>query len=810
MFPMHERKKTKFVGRSDEFQNMEGLIKEVRSGRGKLVMVEGEAGIGKTRFTEEILQTELFSGFTMLKGRCLYFKDTDIYLPFKEMFNQYTEINRGRYDDHIAPFRDEERENSTGMESALIKEEEFLPMSLIPAETETDELREEMPVEGLMRYDKLSQFIFNLSSESPVCLLIDDLHWADPPSLQLLYYLARRIENEKIFIVCTYRPEDLFWGGDNTHPLAESLKRFQRDRLFTPIKLSRLGSNETNEIIKSILQVNEVPANFSSLIYAKTQGNPFFIEEVLYSIIERGLVEVSNVDSLKNIQIDNISLPSNLKDVIQRRVHWLKPVSIKVIRFASVSGTRINFDIIKEGLELKDEDIIEALEELTYAKFILERGDDEYYEFENPVIQEVIYSELNQSRRRYLHTKMAKVLESRFSEDTNQWANIAMHYYKGKEFEKALDYLTKAASFYQGLAPQRALEYLHLVLDCIDKLPQSDAIKAKNMEVLMDISNLCLQVGDMGRSLEFAEKALNLASVLKDVRTSTRSKLNIADILRHRGEFDMSLRYYEDAIKMAQVENNNEGIAHSYMGIGYIHWRRGDYASSLEMLSKSLQYAKYENNLRTIGKLYLYIGDLFRTRGDLEKSVDYYKRGVKHLETIGDSLNVSRGLSNISRSQLEMGESEQALESIERALEKAKEKGRPDHHPPNIEALRLMNSLGRLKEAKHYYEILMDSIHSEDEKTSFASAMMLIGETHSLEGDTNSSEEAITKAINIFSSLNMPYDLALAKMLLADNHARAGEVKKARTHLEESAELFRRIGAKSQLASAERRSSEIS
>lgn len=804
MFPVHERKKTKFVGRNDEFLKMKGLVKEVISGRGKFVMVEGEAGIGKTRFTEELLQTELFADFIFLKGRCLYFKDTDIYLPFKEMFNQYTEMNRNKGDGIAASFNDDGHSEGLGVDSVLMKEEEFLPMSLIPAEAESDELREEMPVEGLMRYDKLSQFIFNLSSAAPVCILIDDLHWADPPSLQLLYYLARRIEDERIFIICTYRPEDLFWGGDNTHPLAESLKRFHRDRLFTPVKLYRLGSAETDEIIKSILQVNDVPDEFSSLIYTKTQGNPFFVEEVMYSIIERGLVEVSNVNSLKNIQIGSISLPSNLKDVIQRRVHWLKPVSIKVIRFASVSGDSINFNIIKEGLELKDEDIIEALEELTNAKFIIERGEDEYYDFENPVIQEVIYSELNQSRRRFLHTKMAKVMEDRYPEDPKQWANIAMHYYKGKEFEKALNYLTKASSFHQGLAPQRALEYLHLVLDCIEKLPQSDAIKAKNMEVLMDISNLCLQVGDMGRSLEFAEKALNLASVLKDVRTSTRSKLNIADILRQRGEFDMSLRYYEDSIKSAQVENNNEGIANSYMGIGYIYWRRGDYASSLEMLSKSLQYAKFDNNLRTIGKLYLYIGDLFQTRGDLDKSIDYYKRGIKHLETIGDSLNVSRGLSSISRAQLEMKEIDLSAESLNLALEKAKEKGRPDHYPPNMEAMRLMNHKGRLNEAKHHFEVLMDTIRADEEKVSYAFAMMLIGDTYSREADSASSEEALGKASTIFSNLNMPYDLASTKMLIARNAERSGDMERARSALKEAADLFRRIGAKSQLAIAEK------
>jgi len=796
MFPVHERRRTKYVGRKEEFSTMESILSEVKAGKGKLVMIEGEAGIGKTRFTEELRKLDAFRGYIYLKGRCLYFKDTDVYLPFKEMFNQYWEMrSKAKGEELRSPFIDENGDGPDGIEGYL-KEEEFLPMSLIPADADIEGFKEEMPLEGLMRYDKLSQFIFNLASEGSVCLLIDDLHWADPPSLQLLYYLSQKIIDQRILIICTYRPEDLFWGGDNSHPLSESIKRFNRDHLYVPLKLNRLGKVETDEIIRSVMGVNDVPSSFSELMYARTLGNPFFVEEVLYSLIERGVIATGSVESIKNIDVNSISLPSNLKDVIQRRVHWLKPISIKVIRFASVSGESFNFDIIREALELKDEDIIEALEELIQAKFIIEAKEEERYEFENPVILEVIYSELNQSRRRFLHTKMAKVLEDRSASDPDQWATIAMHFYKGKDFEKALNYLTKAASYYQNIAPQRALEYLHLVLDCTERLPQSDAIKSHNMAVLMEISNLCLQVGDIRRSMEFAERALNLASVLKESRTLTRAKLNIADIFRLRGDFDTSMRYYEDSIKTSQADDFYEGMAIAYMGVGYIHWIRGGYSRSLEMYSKSLQYAKIENNLKTIGRLYIHIGDLFHHRGDLDKSIDYYTRGIRHLETISDSLSVSLGYSRIAEVKLELGSLDEAEDNVKMAVEKAKEQGRPDFKPPYIQLIRLRCRQGKRKEAKIAFEVMMDSPNSSEERIDTNLAQLHMAECLSYDDDRVGAETYFRQANDSFKAMNVPYELGRTRLLWAEHLMRKDDSSGAREMLEDAISTFRSIGAK--------------
>jgi tetratricopeptide (TPR) repeat protein len=239
-------------------------------------------------------------------------------------------------------------------------------------------------------------------------------------------------------------------------------------------------------------------------------------------------------------------------------------------------------------------------------------------------------------------------------------------------------------------------------------------------------------------------------------------------------------------------------MANAFMGMGYIKWRRGDFPKSLEMFSKSLQYAKIDNSLRTIGKLYLSIGDLFQQRGDMDKSIDYYIRGIKHLETIGDSLAVSQGHSSIARVNMDRGDLDAADASLRQALEKAKEKGRPDFKPPHIQLLKLRSMQGRFEDARLAFETLMDSLNSEEEKVFFALANMNYGEICSIEGRRAESESLLMKALDTFTALDMPYELGRTKAILADHYARNDERPIARDLLLEAQGIFKSIGAKAQ------------
>jgi tetratricopeptide (TPR) repeat protein len=793
MIPSNERRRTSYIGRKDELDLLNGILDDVRSGKGRLVLVEGEAGIGKTRLIQEMKDLPNFSDFNLLVGRCLYFKDTDIYLPFKEMFNQFSRMMKDL--DAESPFSPSL--GNQGGDDLSPSEGDFVPMSLIPAGIDQPiEEEDQMRVEGLMEFDKLSDFIFKLSSRGPVCLFIDDLHWADPPSIKLLQYLAQKIVDQPIMIICTYRPEDLFWGEDTPHPLADPLKRLSRDKLYVPIELKRLSKEETETLIRDILEIEKVPGPFCDLIFSRTSGNPFFVEEVIYSLLERNIIDPVAPEWHKNIDPDTISLPTTLRDIILRRMHWLQVNSIAVIRLSSVSsGTKITFEVIKDALKMADEEVLEAIEELVTAKFLKEMKDDESYEFENPVIQEVIYSELNHSRRRFLHTKMANVLESRFSQNPSYWGNIGIHFYKGKDYEKALHYLIKASSYFQKVSPHKALEYLHMVLFCIEKLPQSDSVKDQNLKVLLEISNLCLKIWDWDRSMEFAEKALNLATVIRRPVEKIKAKVNVGEIMRFRGDYDKALPIYQEIIS-SPGEEDSESFARAYMGIGYIYWKRGEFPRALEMFSKSLQYAKLENNLNTIGSLYINIGNVFNHRGDTKKALDYYTRGIRHLESFGNSIEASRGYSNIGGVHLQLDELEEAEKNLELAITKAKEQGKQEPWWPMILKIKLKALQNHFSDSDDIYERVFEDLKDKDDRVALASCLMYAGFSKIREGRYEEAETFLVRSISIFESLNIPFDLSRSKNLLGDLYLKTSRFDEARTFFSESYKVFKGIGAK--------------
>lgn len=795
MIPSKERKKVNYIGRSSELDRLAAILDEVRSGAGRLVMVSGEAGIGKTRLIQEMRTLQNFSDFYFLKGRCLYFKDTDIYLPFKEMFNQYSKLIREVNKE--SPFSPRSADEMEGEQ--ISNGGDFVPMSLIPAEFDSS-LEEgeapEMKVEGLMEFDKLSEFIFDLSNKGPLCLFIDDLHWADPPSIKLLQYLSQKIMGHSILIICTYRPEDLFWAEDAPHPLSEPLRRLSRDELYIPIELNRLTGKETSSLIGHILDIDKVPPSFKDLIYKRTNGNPFFIEEVIYSLLERNIIDPVKHGWHKNIDPDTISLPTTLRDIILRRMHWLDANSISVIRLASVSsGTKLTFDIIKDALKIQEEDVLNSIEELVKAKFLKEIGEDESYDFENPVIQEIIYSELNHSRRRFLHNKMANVLEARYSKNPAYWGNIGIHLYKGKDFERALQYLIRASSYYQKISPHKALEYLTMVLFCIENLPQSDAVKEQNLKVLLEISNLCIKIWDWDRAFEFGEKANNLATVLRKPAIRSRARINMANVYRFKGDYDRAEVLYRDIISSHQKEDP-ETFANAYMGIGYIHWRRGEFPRALEMFSKSLQFAKVKNDMRTIGSLYLNIGNVFHHRGDMKKAIDYYSRGVRHLESSKNLSEASRGICNIGSALLQLEEYDEAEEKLNLSLDKSKEQGGQEFWWPNLLMIQLKTLQMKYDKAEECIELVSDELKSKDDKMANAILLQFEGLLRMKQERTEEAETLFVRSVSLFESLGTPYNIALSKMYLGDLYVRMDRFEEGRDYLSQAHQTFKTLGSK--------------
>ena len=790
------------VGRRKEISQVNDILRDVSRGKGRLVVVSGEAGVGKTRFLEEINTLGSMENFTILSGKCLYFKDTDTCLPFKEMFNQYRKLKESFYEGSKidSPFTERGYDDGSGMDYGY--DSDLVPMSLIPAEIEAEEVQTEEMEEPPLQMDRLSEFIFDLASEAPLCLLIDDLHWADSNTLQLLEYLCGRIKEDPILIICTYRPEDLFWGEGKAHPLTDSLKRLDQDTKYAKIRLNRFIELECEEFLKKTLNIEAVPRDLVSTIFRMTVGNPFFIEELIHSMLEKGVIDTEGPEGLSMIDLDAVTLPTNVKDVVLRRIHWLKPLSIKVIRVSSVAGLTFTFDLIRDALEQGDEEILEAIEELIEANFIMEGSEEELYQFENPLIREVIYSELNHSRRKYLHNRVARVLENLYSNDPERWSDIALNYYLAKDRSNALVYLTKAVSHYKDSSPSRVISLLKMIIDCKERMPRSDTLKAENMEVFMEISNICLQMGDWKRAMEFSDEARTLSVGLGRYDVEVRSLLNQGRLNYLQGEFTGAARLLNSALDLSVEHGDPEGKSHASMGLGYIHWRQGDYHGALERYTSSLKFAKKQNDLNTLGTLYIHIGNLFNHKGDLDRSVEYYQRAIRHLNSTGNKMEESRAYQSLGNAFIQKGNLANAHDMLQLSLDRAGEYGYE-----NLWALINLIPIRCVREgqgsALSTYDTVMDRLSGKGDRIGAALADMYMGVCRSRNGEDQEGGVMLKRTYDALKEMKVRYDLGRAAFHLGEHNLKFERKDVALPFLEESRDIFREIGARSYLERVE-------
>ena len=260
----------RFVGRAQELEALKAWFDETMSGRGRLVMVVGEPGIGKTRLVEELSVYTAVRGAQVCWGHCYEGELGVPYLPFVEALRTYV---RDRADDELRA------ELSTGApEVATIVSDLRVRFPDLPMSPALDG-----DAERLRLFEGVSAFLANASATRPLVLILDDLHWADKSTLLLLQYLARNLRRERILIVCTYRDVEL----DRTHPLADTIAALRREHLYERTLLRGFDRDEVKSFIDAVGE-QETPRAFAETVHRETEGNPFFVGEILRHLAESG------------------------------------------------------------------------------------------------------------------------------------------------------------------------------------------------------------------------------------------------------------------------------------------------------------------------------------------------------------------------------------------------------------------------------------------------------------------------------------------------------------------------------------------
>jgi tetratricopeptide (TPR) repeat protein len=420
---------SRFVGRDGELAVLDRHLGMARRGAGQVVLVSGEAGIGKSRLLLELRRRVGGEDIAWIEGHCISYGANTPYLPFVDLLKTTAGIQD---DDSDAEVEKRVDELVAAWDGSARGAAPYLKMILSadPGDSAVATMDpQERRVEVLQA---IRTFVLQESAGRPHVIVVEDLHWADEISREALAVLAEAVPSAPVLLLLTYRPGYIHPLGERGHP--------------TSLALGQLGHEDGMALAEGVLEGGTLPTDLQRLIAGKAEGNPFYIEEVTKDLIETGIIARTNGSYTLARPVEEIHIPENIQEVVLSRIDRLEREAKQAIQLASVIGREFRARLLERisDLETKLSEVLAELQtlELIYQKALLP---ELAYTFKHALTQDVAYSTLLAERRRRLHRLVGAAVEELYPDRlAEHYETLAHHYWEGQDWQKALDYLTKA------------------------------------------------------------------------------------------------------------------------------------------------------------------------------------------------------------------------------------------------------------------------------------------------------------------------------------------------------------------------------
>ena len=553
----------RLVGRTTELAEVRDLWHRAREGRGHAVLLSGEPGAGKTRLAREVTIQAAVDGALVLTGGCYEYEATTPYLPFVEAFRRW--VREEQNDDKL-------RQILGDVATQIAKLAPEIETRLGPFPD-----RPQLPAheERLLFFDAVAHVFSNIARRQSLLLYADDLHWADRGTLWLLGHLLRQLRDERVLIVGAYRETEL----DRAHPLAKSLVDWNRERLITRIVLRRFNPDETEAQLSALLGEN-VSGEFAIAVHRETEGNPFFVEEVLKALIERGSVRRES-GRWTRCDVDELLIPQSVKEAIGHRLDRVSQECNELLRLGAILGKVFTFDELTASAEQSEDALLDALDEATGAQLIAATSDDSF-SFTHDKIREVLYEEINPIRRRRLHRHVAEGIERNRDKLACTVEKLAHHYIQAGDHERGLRYAKQAAAEAQRVfAFDEAIAAYGRARDCAEVL----GLVAEQVEQEEAIGLVYMLHGETILAGEHFERALALAT---DQATRVRLQCQAAASLVTTGD-TRGLEYLREALQGLDPVANPIETANALATEARFHHLAGRHNKAIEILLRAAE-----------------------------------------------------------------------------------------------------------------------------------------------------------------------------------------------------------------------------
>ena len=434
--------RTPYVGRSEERSLLRQAVDRALAGSGGVALIAGEAGLGKTRLVDEIAAEAKARGMFVVRGQCYDMEGAPPFVPFVEAIEYgLTVVARDAF---RAAMGEAGPEIARFVPKVRLAYPDLPPPLALP----TDQARHYM-------FESVCDFFDRAAAIQPMLIALEDLHWADESTTQLLERVARRVEQAALLVIGTYRDVDL--GPKD--PFTRGIEHLSRLGAVSRITLKRMSAVEVGDILGA-LSGQEPPERLVRLIYAETEGVPFFVEEVYRHLAEEQRLTDAGGKWLPQVEIGEIEVPETIRLVLGRRIDRISDTAQRILTAAACVGRTFTFEFLTALADETEDDLLDALEAAESARLLVaEEGRRPRFVFAHEQIRQTLLSRLSFVRRQRLHRRVADTLERVHAGHLDEYASdLAYHLVQAGARERAAKYLHQAgASAVARLATPEAL-----------------------------------------------------------------------------------------------------------------------------------------------------------------------------------------------------------------------------------------------------------------------------------------------------------------------------------------------------------------
>jgi class 3 adenylate cyclase/tetratricopeptide (TPR) repeat protein len=816
---------TTFVGRDAEMDTLFAAFEQAQAGKGQIVAVVGEPGVGKSRLFWEFTHSHRTQGCLVLETASVSYGKATTFLPVIDLLKDYFQIES----------RDDTRRISEKVTGKLLSLDRALETYLAPllwvldvAVEDAEWKRLDPALRRRQLLDGLTRLVLRESQVQPLVLVFEDLHWIDGETQAFLDQLMESLPTARLLLLVNYRPEYRHDWGSKTY--------------YRQLRIDPLSPASADQLLGTLLGTDPSVVAIMPMLIARTEGNPFFLEESVQGLIETEALAGERGAYRLMKSPETLTIPATVQNILAARIDRLVPEDKRLLQAASVIGKDIPYALLQALAEVDETALRAGLARLQAAEFLYEVQlfPEPQYTFKHALTHEVAYGGLLQGRRRALHARIVEAIEARdpdrLAEQTSQ---LAVHAIRGEVWAKALHYCREVASKASDRRAyvESALAYEH-ALEALKHLPENSDTARLAVELRHSLAMILGAQGQYQRSVALFDETETLARQLDDQAPMRDVLAGVSWIRRELGDLDGAMLAASRALEIAITVGDAAGQANASYRLGQVFAARGDFGRAAELLRSNMEAALDASdpahgalsiNARAqLARLFAVRGEFAEARshgeqalrlamvrqgatpiiahgclgivylaqGDLEAAIRLLEPGVALCRAADYRAWLPTIAGALGEAYVSVGRLAEGRALMEEAFRDALQRGRQDVLVSLARGLSAAHLIaGRLDEARQHALQELDLARRQKARSQEAGALFAVAAVRAAASspDVQGAENAYREALALAEPRGMRPLVAHCHLGLGKLYRQTGKRDQAQEHLTIAAEMYREM-----------------